>query len=199
MFQRGWLLFSSVYVFIFSLVSSACCVSLLPSFPSVWLHVLDMETVMVHMLATGPFTLQSGLVPHLQSGLASDQPTLLHLQPTSLGSLMSSLLKTCDLSAMILTNLALADFFICFKKTKKFRAWCQIVCSGMWAALSPIVEQSRAWLACVPGQPSVSTVSPAQPKLSWETFAGVNGPSTKTIMAREAAWHIKFPLSRNVL
>ena len=194
MFQWGWLLFSSVYVFIFSLVSSACWVS----FPSVWLDVLDMETVMVHMLATGPFTLQSGLVPHLQSGSASDQPTLLHLQPTSVGSLMS-LLKTCDLSAMILTNLALADFFICFKKTKKLWAWCQIVYSGMWAALSPIVEQSRAWLARVPGQPSVSAVTPAQPQLSWETFAGVNGPSTNTVMAREAAWHIKFPLSRNVL
>ena len=91
-----------------------------------------METVMVHMLATGPFTLQSGLVPHLQSGLALDQPTLLHLQPTSVGSLMSSLLKTCDASArflrimadsaMILRNLALADFFICFKKTKKLWA-----------------------------------------------------------------------------
>ena len=53
----------------------------------------------------------------------------------------------------------------------------QLKYSGMWSALRPALDEGRAWLASIPGQPSVSTLSCTRPMLSPEIFAGVNGPT----------------------
>lgn len=113
----GCFLAMYIYVFILSLVTSARCVSLLPSFPPAWLDVFDTETAMVHVLATGPCTLRSGLAPHLLSGSALDQPTLLHLQLQSeVGRHHCSKCVIC--LPWFLQILHLQSFFSCLKKLK---------------------------------------------------------------------------------
>ena len=54
----------------------------------------------------------------------------------------------------------------------------------MRAAFSPSPEPSRAWLAPIPGWPSVYTVFQAQPELMLDFFASVNGPFYTTVLQK---------------
>ena len=57
----------------------------------------------------------------------------------------------------------------------------RMTCSRMQTKFSRTPESSQAWLACIPGWPSVNALSCTQPGISLEIFACVNGPVVDAI------------------